>query len=239
MNNQATLSQKIRAVSAIALGSLTLGILGQTASVQAAPSNNDAAAERLAKMFSPKVRAVMNACDRQGEVNLAVGADRDGSVICGNGWRKSAVQYSEYSEVATDLLAAFMLTSLRSVVQAPTPEKTGAGKPEAGKPEAIMAIFKSPEAKEKFGKSLQEMWRSMTGTTLPNEHRDRILQKTYAMLNDTQKFNTLLGTGAEYNLVVENFCSPKGQTLKAAKQIVPKLNAIQMYSICINEAGFK
>jgi hypothetical protein len=224
--------------AAITLTLLPIGMMGQIAAAQASPAkkSNAAAEQRFAKMFSPKVRAIMNACDRQGEVNLMAGADRDGSVICNNGSRKSSVQYADYSEFVTDLLTAFLIGGMRAGMSELT---ASSGKPEAGKLEAVKAIINAPETREKLGKNLQAMWRSETGTNLPGEFRDRILQKTYAIFNDPQKLTSLLGTGAEYNLVVENFCSPKGQTLKAAKQIVPKLNAVQMYSICIHEAGFR
>ncbi len=68
-------------------------------------------------MFSSDIQTTLNACAKQGGVNLAAGADRDGSIICGNGWRKSPIKFTTYVSTLTDLHSAAFLLAFRAGIK--------------------------------------------------------------------------------------------------------------------------
>ncbi len=190
------------------------------------------AEDRLGNMFSPDIQAMSKACEHQQGVNLAAGADKDGSVICGNGWRKSPVKYTAYLDFATHLLSASFLVGLKAGLQE-NPDF---------KPEAAATLFNSPEVI----KSLREAVRagilssdmltkgSTQSVTLLT---DRVMQQTTPFLRDPARLNDLFGTKEEYSRIAQNFCTPPGMPFAQALRLAPKLLPAQIYAICLQEAG--
>jgi hypothetical protein len=218
-------------------GWLTLGlslvsiVLSPPHRVEAKPQSSPAAV-RLETMFSPEMQVLNRACQQQGGVNLAAGADKDGSVICGNGWRKSPAQYAVYLDFATQWLAAGFLAGLQAGLQSNPGLKL----------ESAAAFLNSPEVVKTLREAVRtgiissEMLAkgSPQSVTLLTE---RVMQQVNPFLREPVRLNTLFGTEEEYSRIAQNFCKPSGMSIAQATRLVPSLLPVQVYAICLQEAG--
>ena len=66
---------------------------------------------------------------------------------------------------------------------------------------------------------------------------DRISQRSRPFLQNSTKFENLLGTSDEYTAITDNFCTAPGMTTTQAKKLAPNLDPVQMFAICFEEAG--
>jgi hypothetical protein len=181
-------------------------------------------------MFSPAIQAVSNACLKQGGVNLAARADRDGSVICNNGWRKSPVQYTAYLNLVTDSETAAFLLGIVS----------GAKSNPNYKPELLAAFVNSPQGRDTFRKLLQDSEvkeMASQSTQSVNILVNKIIQRSLPFLQNPAKMDKLFGTSDEYAAISENFCTAPGMPIAQAKKLTPELDTVQIYAICLQEAG--
>ncbi|MEB3336651.1 MAG: hypothetical protein VKJ46_04255 [Leptolyngbyaceae bacterium] len=191
-----------------------------------------AATQRLMQMFSSDIQQTLNACFNQGKVNLAAGADRDGSVICGDKSRNSPVTFSSYVNTLSDVLAAGGLIGFRTALKSdPTVNPT-----------LIAAVLSSSEGATLIRGTLKKGLATLNvvprgSTASVNFLVDRVMQRLTPILQDPNNLNNLLGTPKQYTQVVENFCNPPGMSLSQIRVLVPGLKPVQVYSICVQESG--
>lgn len=190
------------------------------------------ATQRLMKMFSPTIRAVLNACQSQGGVNLGAGASQDGTVVCGNGSFVPQVSYESYISTTSDLLAASSLVGLRAVIVAnPTIN-----------PEQIVSALSSAEGLAALRRSVQQ---AIAQTGLASEDSatssarltNEIMGRLLPTIQRTNNLQNLLGTTAQYNQTVSAFCTAPGMSVEQAQQTVSGLSSVQLYAICVQESG--
>ena len=218
----------------LTLGSLSVtSFLGGVAGAKPVPLS---AEQKLNRMFSSDIKVTLNACITQGGVNLAAGADRDGSVICGNGWRKSSVKFTTYVSTLTDSETAGFLLGVRVGVKS-NPNY---------KPELLTKIVNSLETSGKLRQFVQSFvvvtavqpgFLPKGSTQSASFLTDRISQRSRPFLQNSTKFENLLGTSDEYTAITDNFCTAPGMTTTQAKKLAPNLDPVQMFAICFEEAG--
>lgn len=210
----------------------SLSITGTALAVTPASLADSPAAQKLNKMFSPKIQQVLNACSQQGSVNLGAGADQDGSVICANGRRNSTVRFNEYVSTVSDFLSASFLVGVRAALDS--------------YPGAQMDMVTSYLATGEGKASLQEALTNAITTSglVPQDSQksitflvNRVMQRSLPILQNTGKFRNLLGNTTQYRQVADKFCQPPGMSIEQAKGLVPQLDAVQIYAICVQESG--
>ncbi len=219
------------------LGSLSdISFLSGVAVAKPVQSSTLAAEQKLERMFSSDIKATLNACAKQGGVNLAAGADRDGSIICGNGWRKSSVKFTNYVNTVTDFETAGLLLGFRAGVKS---------NPNV-KPEMLTTWVNTPEKQGKFRQFVQKLildenakagFLSKGSTQSASFLTDRVLQRSLPFLQSPTKFENLTGTSDEYNVIAENFCTAPGMSTTQAKKLASTLDSVQMFAVCYQEAG--
>jgi hypothetical protein len=211
---------------------VSLSLAGTATAATPASLADSPAAQKLNKMFSPKIQQVLNACSQQGSVNLSAGADQDGSVVCANGVRNSPVQFNDYVSTVSDFLSASFLVGVRAALNS--------------YPGAQMDMVTSYLATAEGQASLQEALANAittSGLVPPNSQKsvtflvNRVMQRSLPILQNTSKFNNLLGSTTQYRQVADKFCKPPGLTVEQAKGLVPQLEAVQIYAICVQESG--
>lgn len=188
----------------------------------------------LEGMFSLDIQKTLDACAEQKLVNIAAGADGDGSVICGNEFRNSPVQFTDYMNTSSDFLAAGFLVGFRTAYTSDSsltpPEKA-----------QMLDLFLTPSGKTFLRQMLeQELIESqivLKGSTrslslLVND----IMWRSLPVLKNQNRLENLLGTPNQYKLVVEKFCTSPGISVAQAKTLVPGLSSMQLYAICIQES---
>ncbi len=222
---------------ALMLGSLSsISFLGRVAIAKPVQSSALSAEQKLERMFSSDIKATLNACIKQRGVNLAAGADRDGSIICGNGWRKSPVKFTSYVNTLTDFETAGLLLGFQAGVKS-SPNY---------KPELLTTFMNSFEASGKLRQAVQSFVTVAVvkpgllpkgSTQSASFLTDRILQRSRPFLQNSTKFENLLGTSDEYVAITNNFCAAPGMSAAQAKKLAPNLDSVQMYAICFQEAG--
>ncbi len=222
---------------ALMLGSLSsISFLGHVAIAKPVQSSALSAEQKLDRMFSSDIRTTLNSCVKQGGVNLAAGADRDGSIICGNGWRKSPVKFTSYVNTLTDFETAGLLLGFQAGVKS-SPNY---------KPELLTTFMNSFEASGKLRQAVQGFVTVAVvkpgilpkgSTQSASFLTDRILQRSRPFLQNSSKFENLLGTSDEYVAITNNFCTAPGMTTAQAKKLTPNLDSVQMFAICFQEAG--
>ncbi len=215
---------------ALGLTSLAVGLV-HPQGVNAKPTVSAAEAQ-FNQMFSPEIHTLMGACEQRGGVNLAAGADRDGSVICGDGWRKSPVKYADYFDTTTDFLGAALLIGVRSGLQANSTVK----------PEVLNQLLGTPEWIQFMRDQVDQMivQSHAVAKNSPKSIKllsDRIMARILPILRDPAKLSNLMGTSEEYSKIAQNFCPSSGVSLKQAKSLTPNLNGVQIYAICLQESG--
>jgi hypothetical protein len=222
---------------ALILGSLSsISFLGRVAIAKPVQSSALSAEQKLDRMFSSDIRTTLNSCVKQGGVNLAAGADRDGSIICGNGWRKSPVKFTSYVNTLTDFETAGLLLGFQAGVKS-SPNY---------KPELLTTFMNSFEASGNLRQAVQGFVTVAVvrpgilpkgSTQSASFLMDRILQRSRPFLQNSTKFENLTGTSDEYGVIAENFCTAPGMTTAQAKKFAPNLNSVQMFAICFQESG--
>ena len=218
---------------ALTLGSLSVAsFLGSVAVAKPVPPSVLSAEQKLSQMFSSDIQATLNSCVKQGGVNLAAGADRDGSIICGNGWRKSPVKFTTYVSTLTDFGAACLLLGIQAGLKSSSHYK----------PELLIPVLDSLEKSSELRQMVQGLvvdlgLLSKGSTQSVRFLTERILQRSRPFLKDSTKFENLTGTSDEYAAINANFCTAPGMTTAQAKKIAPNLDSVQMFAICLKEAG--
>ncbi|MEP0870935.1 hypothetical protein NDA01_14095 [Trichocoleus desertorum AS-A10] len=211
---------------------ISVGLMDAATAATPASLADSPAAQKLNKMFSPKIQQVLNSCAQQGSVNLSAGADKDGSVICANGTRNSPVQFNEYVSTVSDFLSASFLVGVRAALQS----YPGA------QMDMVTSYLATPDGKA----SLQDALTNAITTSglVPQSSQksvsflvNRVMQRSLPILQNTNKFSNLLGSTEQYRKVANNFCKPPGMTVEKARTLVPQLDAVQIYAICVQESG--
>jgi len=199
--------RKIASLSCLSLSQmLSLALLFHPSPSQAQPklaSEIAKATQRLNQMFSADIQKTLNACSEQGMVNIAAGADQDGSVICTNGFRNSAVQFTDYMNTISDFMAAGFLAGFRTAYKANNSLKP----PQKAQ---MLALFASP-AGTKFVQQLLEQQLGESQLIAKDSPQslsfltNSIVQRSLPTLTNQDSLENLLGTPNQYNLVVDNF----------------------------------
>lgn len=184
------------------------------------------------QMFSPEIQQVLGACAQQGKVNLAAGADTDGSVVCGDRSRTSPVQFNEYVNTLSDILAAGGLIGFRTALLS-DPRVT---------PQMISTALNTGQGSALLRRLLEQGFSGLNlvyqgSTESVSFLTDRVMQRFIPLLKTPNSLQNLLGTPSQYSQVVENFCNPPGMSIRQARALVPGLSSVQMYAICVQESG--
>ncbi len=198
-------------------------------SSQAATAN-----QRLDGMFSLDIQQTLTVCAEQKLVNIAAGSDADGSVICGDGFRNSAVQFTDYMNTISDFLAAAFLVGFRTAYK----NDSNLTPPQQAE---MLALFSTSSGRTFIRQALEH---NLIESNLVSKGStrslsllvDSILQRSLPILKNSNSLENLFGTPNQYKLVVEKFCTLPGMSVTQAK-MVSKLNSIQLYAICIQESG--
>lgn len=222
---------------ALMLGSLSsISFVGSVAIAKPVQSSALSAEQKLDRMFSSDIGTTLNSCVKQGGVNLAAGADRDGSIICGNGWRKSPVKFTSYVNTMTDFDTALILLGFQAGMKS-NPNY---------KPELLSKVVNYLETSGKLQQAIKDFVAVAVvkpgllpkgSTQSANFLTDRILKRSRPFLQNSTKFETLIGTSDEYTVITDNFCTAPGMNPAQAKKLAPNLDSVQMFAICFQEAG--
>jgi hypothetical protein len=222
-----------RISSALAFcGSLFLGSLFPVVAAEPPQPASSPALQKLMMMFSTDIKTTLNACREQGGVDLAAGAQADGSVLCANGEPRATVPYDNYLSTVSDMAAAVGLVGLKTMI---------AGNPSVS-PEMVATFLSSPDGTAALKNAVQSAIArsslipvaSPESTTLLAE---QIIGRLAPTLQSTNNLTTLVGTTEQYGQVVSNFCSTPGMSVAQAQQTIPGLSSIQLYAVCVQESG--
>jgi hypothetical protein len=190
-----------------------------------------AAAQRLGQMFSPEIQATINACAEQGRVDLASGANPDGSVTCADGSTNPDISYSGYVDTISNILTASVLVGIKAAA-ASDPRVT---------PELLASFLLNSQGQEFLRSGIQtaitqNQLLPADATESVSLLTDAVVEKLTATLQTPSNLTTLLGTSEQYIQVVSNFCTSPGMSVPQTQAIVP-LSPVQLYAICIQESG--
>lgn len=186
--------------------------------------------QRLQTMFSPEIRAVLNACQQgQGGVDLA--SSQSGLVTCGDGSSVSDSAYTQYLSTLSDLMAASTLLGMR-VAFSSDPRL---------KPEMATQLLSSPQSAAPLRNALTNLLGkvgilSTQSPTSPGLLADEVMKRLLPMVQSTDNLTTLLGTPEQYSQVVSQFCKAPGTSLEKIQQTVA-MSSPQIYAVCLQEAG--
>lgn len=203
-----------------------------TVTANPAPSPASDSVQRLAQMFSAEIQSTLSACWNRGKVDLAAGASRDGSVICGDGAPEGAIAYTAYVSTVSDILAASGLVGFRTVTTS---------NPQVN-PQSISSFLSSSQGTTLLRQTVQLA--ITQSQLLPAEATesntiltDRVMERLVPNLQNPSVLDGLLGNDEQYAQVVSHFCTAPGMSVDEAKTLVPDLNSLQLYAICIHESG--
>jgi hypothetical protein len=218
----------------LALGSFLPAIAAETtpAATPSAPPATSPALQKLMTMFSAEIKTTLNACREQGGVNLAAGAQADGSVLCANGEPKTAVPYDSYLSTVTDMTTAVSLVGLKTVI-ATNPNVT---------PEMIVTFLSSPNGVAVLQGAVQSAiaQSSLFPAASPESTTllaNQVIERLVPTMQSTNNLASLVGTTEQYGQVVSNFCSTPGMSIAQAQQTIPGLSPVQLYAVCVQESG--
>jgi hypothetical protein len=218
----------------VGLLSTTILIAASSSAIQAQPQQpaESPGDQKLSKMFSKQIRKTLEACGEKGGVNLAAGADKDGSVICAAGDRNTSTAYQDYLATFSDFVSAGFLVGFRTALKSSP----------STKPEAISAKLSGTQG--------QALLKELLSTALATNQvfanysaesktllLDEVLKRTQPTLQDPKAIEGLIGTSEQYAQAVKVFCNPPGTSASGAQAKVPGLSSVQLYSICIEAAG--
>lgn len=222
-----------RISSALAFcGFLFLGSLFPAVAAEPPQTVSSPALQKLMMMFSADIKTMLNACREQGGVDLAAGAQADGSVLCANGEPKAAIPYDNYLSTVSDVAAAVGLVGLKTMI---------AGNPSIS-PETVVTFLTSPNGTSALQNAVQTAIArsSLIPVTSPESTTllaNQIIGRLVPTLKSTNNLTTLVGTTEQYGQVVSNFCSIPGMSVAQAQQTIPGLSSIQLYAVCVQESG--
>jgi hypothetical protein len=188
--------------------------------------------QKLMSMFSEDIKATLNACRQQGGVNLAAGAQANGSVLCANGEAQANTPYDNYLTTVADVMAAMSLVGLKTVM-ASNPNVT---------PEMMVTFLSSPNGSTMLRSGLQSA--IARSQFLPTESTEsikilveQVLGRLVPTMQSTNNLTQLVGTTEQYGQVVSSFCTTPGMSIAQAQQTIPGLSSIQLYAVCVQESG--
>ncbi len=211
---------------------LALVPFGSQAQTAQAPEIAALAMQRLANNFSPDIQATLAACRDHGKVDVSMGPDQDGSVICGDRSRNSPVQYQTYVTTLSDLLSGIGLAGVRSYMQA-NPQIS---------PRFVASLARTSNGsrvvRDEVRKALAQS--EIVAGQPPqsvNLLADQVLQRSLPVLRNPSALQSLYGTASQYQKAVQTFCTAPGLSVEQAKATIPQLNAVQLYAICAKESG--
>lgn len=222
-----------RISSALAFcGFLFLGVLFPAVASEPPQTAPSPALQKLMMMFSTDIKTTLNACREQGGVNLAAGAQADGSVLCTNGEPKAAIPYDSYLSTVSDVATAVSLVGLKTVIT---------GNPSIS-PEMVVTFLTSPNGTAVLKNAVQTaIARSslipMASPESATLLADQIIGRLVPTLTSTNNLANLVGTTEQYSQVVSNFCKTPGMSVAQAQQTIPGLSPIQLYAVCVQESG--
>ncbi len=207
----------------------------QPAQSQPSPSNPSSVQtapfmQRLQTMFSPEIRAMLNACQQgQGGVDLA--SNQNGLVTCGNGSLAPDIAYTQYLSTLSDLMAASTLLGMR-VAFSSDPRL---------KPEMATQLLSNPQSAAPLRNALTDLLGkvgilSVKSPTSPGLLADEVMKRLLPTVQSTNNLTTLLGTSEQYSQVVNQFCKSPGTSLEQIQQTVA-MDSPQIYAVCLQEAG--
>lgn len=194
-----------------------------------APLPESSSIDRLSNMFSPEIQNTLYACFEHGRANLALESP-DGLLVCADGTR-AAVTHAAYINTVSDVFTASAMVGFQVAMQL-YPQIT---------PQMVTLFLENPET--------VGVMRQMIETTvvqnafLPEAATqstailvDAVMNRIQTILQDETYLPNLLGTPAQYEQVVTQFCTAPGMSVEEATAIVA-LDSIQLYAICIQESG--
>ncbi len=228
------------AIAAVALGwsGLGLALMGAVPAPSVPrpeefrPSSAQEGFDRLRQMFSDDIQNTLNACWDEGRVDLAIGADAAGAVVCGDGSSQPAIFYSDYLDTVSDLLTASSLVGLQTVMRNDprvTPE--------------VLSFFAATEQGSQLLRTAVQTAIVRSGLQSPEASAsadvlaDAVVARLSPNVQDPQRFETLLGTSEQYEQVVAQFCTAPGLSAESARAEFPELDMLQLYAICIDQSG--
>jgi hypothetical protein len=230
------MNQRISSVLALcgflSLGGFVPAIAAEQNSTAPSPTVTSPALQKLMTMFSADIKTTLNACREQGGVNLAAGAQADGSVLCANGETKAAIPYDNYLSTVSDVAAAVSLVGLKTVI---------ASNPSIS-PEMVVTFLTSPNGTAVLKNAVQTaiVRSSIIPVASPESTTvlaEQIIGRLVPTLQSTNNLTNLVGTTEQYGQVVSNFCSTPGMSVVQAQQTIPGLSPIQLYAVCVQESG--
>jgi hypothetical protein len=232
------MNQWLSSVLAIGLLSVGSGFSVQaaepvpSAETPAAPAIQSPAMQKLMAMFSPEIKATLNACRTQGGVNLAAGAQANGSVLCANGETLAQIPYDGYLTTVSDMAAAVSLVGLRTVISSNSNVT----------PEQVITFLSSPDGSTLLRGAVQNaIARSSLLPSASTESTtllaDQVIGRLVPTMQSTNNLADLVGNTEQYGQVVSNFCNLPGMSVAQAQQTIPGLSPIQLYAVCVQESG--
>lgn len=224
-------------LASLALTSLAMPLLAparaaEPTSPASTPARSGGTFDRLGQLFPTAVQQTIGACWDQGKVDLAAGADPDGSVICGDRTAESDVPYADYLTTVSDILVASSLVGFRTVMQTDVRVT----------PEVLSSFLASTQGQDLLRTTVQSAIAQSnlipeTATDSNGVLTDAVVARLIPELLDPTTFSTLTGTPEQYSEVVKSFCTAPGVPVEEIAQRVPELDSIQFYAICIEESG--
>jgi hypothetical protein len=230
------MNQRISSVLALcgflSLGGLFSAVAAEPPSTEPSQTVTSPALQKLMTMFSAEIKTTLNACREQGGVNLAAGAQADGSVLCAQGEPKVAIPYDNYLSTVSDMATAVSLVGLKTVIS---------GNPSIS-PEMVVTFLTSPNGTMMLKNAVQTAIArsSLIPTASPESITllsEQIIGRLVPTLHSTNNLTNLVGTTEQYGQVVSNFCTTPGMSVAQAQQTIPGLSPIQLYAVCVQESG--
>ena len=209
----------------------SVGLLWGGTAIAAEPkqSNSTGLGERLSQMFSPEIQSTLSACTAQGGVDLAASVSNTNSLACGDG-STVEVSYASYLDTTSNFFAASLLLGM-SAAAVDEPRIT---------PGAV-GQFLTSDGSDVIRQGLQRAIADSPFISSSPASVDllveAIVQRATDTLDNLDRFTTLLGTPEQSNLVVTSFCTPPGMSATEAQTAVPELSLVQLYAICLHQAG--
>jgi hypothetical protein len=186
-------------------------------------------------MFSPDIQSILNACTEQGMVDIAAGGDKDGSVICGNGFRDSSVKFNDFLNTFSDLMAGAFVVGMRTAY-------INDNKLTREQKAQMLAMFVSPSGTAMIQRLLEQQLANLpllpkNSARSPAVLASNIVQRVVPILQNQNNFENFLGTPQQQQVVKEKFCTPPGMPISQAQKLVPGFSSIQLYAVCVQGSG--
>ncbi|MEB3181034.1 MAG: hypothetical protein VKL59_18670 [Nostocaceae cyanobacterium] len=186
-------------------------------------------------MFSEDIQTILKACIDRGMVDIATGGDKDGSVICASGFRDSSVQFNDYLNTLSDLMAGAFVVGMRTAY-------INDNKLTREQKAQMLSMFVSPSGKAMIQKLLEQKLANLpllpkNSARSPAVLASNIVERVVPVLQNQNNFENFLGTPEQQKLVKEKFCTPPGTSITEVQKLVPGFSSIQLYAVCIQGSG--